>query len=421
MSRLQKRKGKWKTSLCVHHNPYLERKSDEKENFSRGVVCDPMRTSRRCAIGVSHAFASGRILSLVPGPTRVSAETLAVYGQPWDESPDVSDEFFSTYADCVSRLAGLLGSDKSGGVAIMSGEAMAALWGAVKSVVGPGDRVVCLSNGLYGTGFAGMARTAGAAETVLVESDWRGRPDLVRLEKELVARPTRMVTAVHCETPSGVLNTADDMKRAGELCARHGALFCVDFVASAFGTPVHVADWKIDLGLLGAQKAMSLPQDLGVVTVSQRAWKAIETRKYEGYDALLPFRTAVEKRYMPYTHNWRAIAAMSEMLKRFRAEEVFARHLEVAAYCRKRVTEMGLEMYPSSESLFSPTVTAVNVPAKWEWSKLRHALREEGVVLGGSYGPLQDKVFRIGHMGNQADMEMVATALDKLERILKHK
>ena len=92
----------------------------------------------------------------------------------------------------------------------MSGEAMAALWGAVKSVVGSGDRVVCLSNGLYGTGFAGMARSAGAAETVLVESDWRGRLDLVRLEKELVARRTRMVTAVHCETPSGVLTERAD-------------------------------------------------------------------------------------------------------------------------------------------------------------------------------------------------------------------
>jgi len=48
-------------------------------------------------------------------------------------------------------------------------------------------------------------------------------------------------------------------------------------------------------------------------------------------------------------------------------------------------------------------------------------LRKHGVVFGGSYGKLKDKIFRIGHMGSQADLELVKKALDVLELILQSK
>jgi aspartate aminotransferase-like enzyme len=39
-------------------------------------------------------------------------------------------------------------------------------------------------------------------------------------------------------------------------------------------------------------------------------------------------------------------------------------------------------------------------------------LREQGLVVAGSYGPLAEKVFRLGHMGAQADQSLVNRALD---------
>ena len=39
--------------------------------------------------------------------------------------------------------------------------------------------------------------------------------------------------------------------------------------------------------------------------------------------------------------------------------------------------------------------------------------------MGGSYGALAGKVFRIGHMGSQADMELVKRGMDVIERVLK--
>ena len=47
-------------------------------------------------------------------------------------------------------------------VTIQSGEGMLALWGALKSVIRPGDRVLAVATGLFGYGIGEMARQIGA-------------------------------------------------------------------------------------------------------------------------------------------------------------------------------------------------------------------------------------------------------------------
>jgi aspartate aminotransferase-like enzyme len=82
---------------------------------------------------------------------------------------------------------------------------------------------------------------------------------------------------------------------------------------------------------------------------------------------------------------------------------------------------MDVDLFPVSEEICSPTVTAAKIPAAWSWADLDSELRARGVVVGGSYGPLADKVFRIGHMGSQAKRELVGRALDILEDVMKSK
>ena len=40
------------------------------------------------------------------------------------------------------------------------------------------------------------------------------------------------------------------------------------------------------------------------------------------------------------------------------------------------------------------------------------------MAVGGNYGPLAGKVFRIGHMGSQAQKELVGLGMDVLEAVL---
>jgi aspartate aminotransferase-like enzyme len=228
----------------------------------------------------------------------------------------------------------------------------------------------------------------------------------------------RLLTAVHCETPSGVLNP---LAEVGAACREVDALFYVDFVASAGGVAVDVDACCIDLGLAGSQKVLGLMPDLSMISVSPRAWDAVAETGYVGYDALAPWRTALADRYFPYTHNWQALAGLQVSLRLLLAEgleAVYARHAEVAAYCRGRLAGMGVRLFPASAAISSPTVTAACVPDGWTWAKLDAALRAEGMVVGGNYGKLAGKVFRIGHMGSQASLKLVRRGMDMLEMVL---
>jgi aspartate aminotransferase-like enzyme len=354
-------------------------------------------------------------VGLVPGPISIPPELRGVFQINYG-SPDLEEDFFTLYEECESHLGKILATRNR--VAIQSGEGMLALWGGLKSVLRPGDKVLAVANGVFGYGIGDMARQLGM-ELEVVGFGYDDVPDPQQvLEAAKRFRP-RLVTAVHCETPSGTLAP---LKEIGEVCREIEALFYVDFVSSGGGVEVRVDDWSIDLGLLGSQKVLSLPPDLAMVTVSERSWSAIEKIGYVGYEALAPWRHVIEDQHLPYTHNWHAMAGLhvaTRMILQEGLSAVFSRHATVASYCRSRLQEMGVELFPVKEEICSPTVTAAKVPEGWTWPDLDKALRKRGMVVGGSYGPLAGKVFRLGHMGNQARQELVEKGMNILERVLR--
>lgn len=361
-------------------------------------------------------------LSLVPGPTTVPASILNLYLNDVG-SPDLEDSFFELYGKTEERIKSLLKVPSSGSAVIQSGEGMLALWSALKSCIRKDDKVFCIATGIFGYGVADMAKQIGAeVATFGLHNNQIIKEEHVKLiEDKITEFKPDMVTMIHCETPSGTLNP---LGAIGQLCQKHGALFYVDFVASVFGVEVDVSSCHIDLGLIGTQKCLSTPPDLSIVTISPRAWEVVAKVNYTGYDALLPWKEGLQKKYFPYTHNWRAILALERSLHNLEKEgleNVFERHKVVARYCRERVLGLGLKLYPEDIESSSPTVTAVWVPEGWTWQELNQKLREKRVIFGGNYGELAGKVFRIGHMGSQAHKELVAKALDILENILNTK
>ncbi|GMF17177.1 unnamed protein product [Phytophthora lilii] len=364
---------------------------------------------------------SSELLELVPGPSQMLPNVLAALGAACGSS-DLDPAFWDDYLALERRIQKLLHAERCS-VAIQSGEAMVALWGALKSTVKPGDVVVCAANGLFGEGFADMARGLGA-DVCVIKGDWRKTIDVDALCAEIRRSNPKLVTAVHCETPSGVLN---NLEGVGEAVAKHttDGLFLVDFVSSAGGAPLNVDAWKIDLGLWGPQKALSGPPALGFTTVSEKAWKRINEVKYVGYDALQPFHKVALKvpRLLPYTHNWQAVRATLAALDNINQEggidAVVRRHEEVSAFARREVQQtLGLKLY-GEESAASPTVTAIELPDGCDWAVLQDELRAQNLLVGGSYSPLAGKVLRLGHMGSQANKEVVAKAIKVLGAALK--
>jgi aspartate aminotransferase-like enzyme len=354
---------------------------------------------------------------MVPGPVKVPTQVLQAYLTDYG-SADLEPEYLELYRQTEANLQKIFATKNS--IAIQSGEGMLALWGALKSCIVPGERVLSIATGVFGYGVGDMARSIGAeVRTVGFEynqtiSNW------AEIEQAIIEFKPKMITAIHCETPSGTLNPIAEL---GRLKDQYGVpLLYVDAVASAGGAPVLTDDWKVDLMLGGSQKVLSAPPNMSIVAISQQAWEIIEQIDYPGYDALKPFKTAPETGYFPYTPYWQGLAALNtgaEILLEEGLQNCFDRHAAVAAFCRDQITQLGLQVFPAPDAIPAPTVTAVVVPEKIAWADFDRRLRERGLAVGGSYGPLAGKVFRLGHMGTQADHQLVEQALGIIEAVCK--
>ena len=352
-------------------------------------------------------------LPFVPGPTTLHPDVAQVLANDYG-SGLLEDDFLPFYAKTVSLLQPIFGTKND--IALMTGEGMVALWGALKSCLQQGDAVLCIGTGVFGDGFAPMAQALGCKVTLLefAHNTTINTPEaLERIEAAIKQCQPKMITLVHCETPSG---TCNPLAEVGALKKQYNVpLLCVDAVASAGGEPVNADTAHIDLLLVGSQKCLSAPPSMSMVAVSPAAWDIIKQVNYAGYDALLPFAAVLTKGEFPYTPYWHGVACLQAAAKALHdegLEEVYARHAQVANRCRLGLQGMGITLFPLSTACYSNTVTAAFIPEQYTWASWQHALREQGLIVADTYGAAQGKVFRIGHMGTQARAGAMEQALE---------
>ena len=355
-------------------------------------------------------------IPMVPGPVQVAQDVLDAYQVNYG-SADLETEFLELYNQTESNLKIIMETKNQ--VVIQTGEGMLALWSALKSCLVPGDRVLSIATGVFGDGIGDMATSIGATvnKVNLPYNETITHTDQIKTEIESFS--PKMITVVHCETPSGTLNPLAEIGRIKK--ELEVPLLYVDAVSSIGGAPVLTDEWHIDLCLGGSQKCLSSLADMAFLSVSDNAWEIIDQVDYVGYDALKPFRTAQFEHYFPNTPNWHGVAGLNAGAKLILEEGLshsFRRHQENAQICRHELTQMGLTLFPSANAIPSPTVTAVNVPPGLSWQEFDSKLRQHGLVVAGSYGPLTGKVFRLGHMGMQADIDLVTQALEVIKNVL---
>jgi aspartate aminotransferase-like enzyme len=325
-------------------------------------------------------------------------------------NPDVEQVFTDLYDDVCRKLQTVYDTDDD--VVVMGGEGILGLEAAIASTVAPGDEVLCVSNGLYGDGFADFVESYDGDPT-LVDADYTAPLDVAGVEAALDEDDYAVATLVHCETPTGTLN---DVGPVLERLHNHDVLTVVDAVSSLGGTPVPTD--HVDIALGASQKAFSSPPGLTTVAVSDRAWEAIETRAPTSlYTNLLPWRDTSEG--FPYTHLAANIAALDESLSMLLEEgldAVYDRHERVAAHCRERGAALGLDLFTDADRS-APTVTAFHLPGEAR-AVQRELADEHDVVLATGLGGLADDILRIGHMGYNAEVEKVDRVMDALATVL---
>ncbi len=122
-------------------------------------------------------------IGLVPGPVSVPEEFRRAYLENYG-SADLEEDFFLLCEETEGLLRQLLKTQNP--VTVQSGEAMSVLWGALKSCLLPGDRLLAVSNGVFGRGFGEMGQALGM-EVRIVEAPDGDFPDPEVIRREALA------------------------------------------------------------------------------------------------------------------------------------------------------------------------------------------------------------------------------------------
>jgi len=89
---------------------------------------------------------------------------------------------------------------------------------------------------------------------------------------------------------------------------------------------------------------------------------------------------------------------------------IFTRHDRAALATRWAVQRWGFEIQCRNEAEYSSSLTAVRLPQGHSADALRRQiLQEANLSLGNGLGPLADRVFRIGHLGDFSDASVLGT------------
>jgi aspartate aminotransferase-like enzyme len=356
-------------------------------------------------------------LIMTPGPTYIHEEVRKAMSMEIT-NPDLDVEFYEYYKETCDKLKSLINTQND--VLILCGEGILGLEAACASIIEPGDRVLCIDNGVFGNGFGDFIKLYGG-EAVYFKGDYRKGIDINELEEFLKEDNNfKAATLVHCETPSGITNPID---RICPLLNQYGILSIVDSVSGIGGEIVKVDEWKVDIILGGSQKCLSAPPGLTFLSISKDAWNKILNRKApiaSYYANLSIWRSYLDDKRFPYTQPISDIFALRVALERALKEDtgLFSRHEIIAEAVRESFKESGMELHALDSH--SSTVTTVIVPEGIEYKTLFNEMVEKhGIMIAGSLGFLKDKAFRIGHMGENCYEGKVYVTLKALNQVFK--
>lgn len=357
-------------------------------------------------------------INYAPGPTE-TRENVRLIRAEKTTNPDIDVDFVEFYKKTCEKFGNIVGTKND--VYILSGEGILGLEAACASLTEKGDRVLVIDNGIYGEGFKDFVKMYGG-EYVLFSSEYTRGIDVDELRKFLEKDNNfKYATVVHCDTPTGVLN---DVSKICPLLKEYGILTVVDSVAGMVGERLNVDESKIDVILGGSQKAISAPTGLTIVGISQDAKNCIKNRKTDivgFYCNLSIWEGYYEKKYFPYTMPISDIMGLDKALDNILeegAEKVLSRHERIASSVRQAVKEYGLELF--LEGGYSNTVTAIKIPESIGALKLTdYMLKNYNTLVATSLNQYMDTVLRIGHMGENANLDKIVHILNVLDKSLK--
>jgi aspartate aminotransferase-like enzyme len=332
-------------------------------------------------------------------------------------------EFRALFLKVLAQLKVFVGTQND--VLLLSSSGTGAMEAAVTNLTSPGDRVLVLTAGKFGERWTGLVKAFGCQPDV-VSAPYGQTFDLAQIRAAL--KPEHRAVFVQATETSTCVR--HDIQAIARLLKESGspALLVVDGITGLGTTHFDVDGWGIDVLIGGSQKAVMIPPGLAYLSVSERAWAAMETSKNPRYyfDLRKERKNAV-KGESAYTPAVALVAGLGAALDYIAGQAggdlekgriALVNNAEVnAAATRAGLVALGF-------TLFAPTApaaaaTAVAVPEGMDSGAVVKALKARfALVTANGQGEMQGKIFRVAHLGFFDYLDTVAL-LAAMEHIAK--
>lgn len=346
-------------------------------------------------------------LLMIPGPTPVQRQILDAIAVP--TISHTSARIAEIVRFCQGGVRTLAGSEE-GSVFLFGGSGTLAQEAAVVNLVGPGQRLLVVSNGFFGDRFVPIAEAHGISVD-RVAAPWGVSVTPDQLDEVMSRGEFAAIAMTMVETSTGVLAPAEALARVAK---RHGALVILDAVCALGGVPIAMDEWGVDIVLSGAQKALGVPPGLTILVASPQA---LQRRRSLGrvstyYADLSNWEASMRDPQVYFsTHavnQFYALRAGIDIIFSEGLENRFRRHADLGETFRAGMASLGFGLLTENRFL-APTMSVVGYPDGVDDDGFLPALSRRGVVAAGSLGEFKGLGARFGHMGNISESDVLRT------------
>ena len=360
---------------------------------------------------MSKSYDAGRHFLQIPGPTNVPDRILRAMDYP------TIDHRGPQFAEIGTKcLAGMKTIFKTKSHTVIFPASGTGAWeSALVNCLQDGDLVLMVETGHFATLWHKMATRLGI-ETEFLPTDWRRGVDPQQIEDRLrqdMDQRIKAVCVVHNETSTGSTSRIGDVRLAMDN-AGHTALLLVDTISSLGSIDYRHDEWGVDVTVAGSQKGLMLPPGLSFNAISEKALKTSKKakicRSYWDWQDMLNSNDDGLFPFTPSTNMLFGLKESIQMLLDEGLENVFLRHFHLAEATRIAVKSWGLEINALNPYEYSNSLTTVLFPEGHNADIFRKIVLENfNVSLGNGLGRLNQKAFRIGHLGHFNEPMLIGT------------
>ncbi|MGC9157555.1 MAG: pyridoxal-phosphate-dependent aminotransferase family protein [Terracidiphilus sp.] len=330
-------------------------------------------------------------------------------------------EFRALFQKVLAQLKVFVGTAND--VLLLACSGTGAMEASVSNLTSPGDRVLVLTAGKFGERWVDLTKAFGCQVDV-VEAPYGQTFDLAAIKAAL--KPEHKAVYMQAsETSTGV---SHDVEAVARLVKDTATLLIVDGITGLGTQTIDVDGWGVDIVIGGSQKAVMIPPGLAYLSVSEKAWRAMETARNPRYyfDLRKERKNAVkgESAYTPAVALVAGLGAALDYIAGQAGGDLEKGRIALIdnAQVNARATRAGLVSL--GFTLFAPVspsaaATAVAVPEGMDSGAVVKALKARfSLVTANGQGSMQGKIFRVAHLGFFDYLDTVAL-LGAMEHIAK--